>query len=69
LGARDLFRDGLIRSRGSLESSGGFLGNNRQLRAAGENKAGHNDQDQIGKGIRFHKMLLGQSERRSGITG
>ena len=42
---------------------------NRKLRAAGENKAGHNGQDQIGKGIRFHKMLLGQSERRSGITG
>src|SRR6476469_772158 len=42
LAARDLFRNGLIRCCGSLESSARFLRNNRKWRAAGENKAGHN---------------------------
>jgi len=42
---RDLWRDGLIRSCGRLESGGPLVRNNRYLRAAGEDRGGHAEQD------------------------
>src|SRR5205814_6658692 len=56
LGAIDGLRDGLIRPGGGLESSGGFLRNNRDLAATSDN-GGKEKNCRILKTLRFHYDL------------